>query len=788
MTKEQPQFDIRQYVQRRIDRARRLRPDARHTAHQKVSEDLQPRRNEPKLKTSTGGNPARPSNAHLMQSTDPLMRYAAGLPVRLNKVSGAKLAAAVADVTVRLRHQEYLEKQAEEARQELPYRDRAEVYALDDQGRLLGGRYKQDGTFGVFGGGIDDGEDALAAAAREFAEESGYELLDPREATVDPVEAEWKPPYASPKQAERAKKYRGSRTRFITGRLGPKFEGERGTDTDHPLEQVGPYTIEQALEMMRDDELGQRRRQVLESLLQQKTAGAEREPVVDHHDSEPTQSLRPRSEVILFNKDGVYAIDKGDYLLMPGGGIDDGEQARDSAIRETLEECGHQPINLSPAGTVEAVWPEDSGNDFWDDSEFAGERTYFFRAVDSGESGGSHPDREEFTVIDFDQAIARLDELIEDPEQSWAKRNNEERRRIVAEAKQLARAEENLKPVKQAQAMPAQAQPQSQPQQQVQLPTDMKRQEGDPVVKAQDFVRQLASGQQQQGPAAAQHAQAPQNQPAAQKMAQEEPLVNDKAGAEEAEAIAEMLGKETDAVPVMPQPGQTMQQPPAGQLAPTDNQMQQQVQQSVAQKLAAMLASSGSQGDLTTPMGDSRTLEDFREDVATDAHDPIPEAVDQIAFAQERPEGLTREPNAADKIKQADVASFKPMQQHLLFTPDNRVVLRRLPDRRFALPTEGRGRPAPYEHPIKFVPREGIPEEGYHGYDISLHVGDTDEVPEGFEALDPEEALREFYASMGLSTNRRYRELDRARARAIVRRMRAARRRQEEEARRAQAG
>lgn len=787
MSKE-PQFDIRQYVQRKIDRVRRLRPDERR---EKTADDHQPHRNEPKFKTRTGGNPARPSNASMMQLTDPLMRYAAGLPVRLNKISGAKLAAAVADVTTRLRHQEYLEKQAEEARQELPYRDRAEVYALDDQGRLLGGRYKQDGTFGVFGGGVDDGEDALAAAAREFAEESGYELLDPQEATVDPVEAEWKPPYASPKQAERAKKYRGSRTRFITGRLGPKFEGERGTDTDHPLEQVGPYTVEQALEMMRDDELGQRRQQVLESLLQQKTAGEEREPQVDRHSSSPSQSLRPRSEVILFTRDGVYAIDKGDYLLMPGGGVDDGEQARDSVVREALEECGRQPINIHAAGTVEALWPKDSGNDFWDTSDFDGERTYFFRAVDAGDAGGSHPDREEFTVIDFDTMLKRLDELIEDPEQSWARRNNEERRRLVADAKRLARVKDNLRPLKQAQAMEQPQQPMEQPQQQqVQLPTDMKRQEGDPVVKAQDFVRQLAQGQQQQqqGPSPAQHAQAPQNQPMAQKMAQEGPQVNNRAGEEEAEAVEEMLSRESDTVPTMPQPGQTTEQPPAGQLAPTDNQMQQQVQQSVAQKLAAMLGRVDQGDDVITNMGDRLNLDDFREDVATDAHDTMPEATEQIAFAQEQPEKLTEEPNPEHQTKQADVASFKPMKQHLLFTPDNRVVVRRLPDRRFALPTEGRGRPAPYEHPIKFVPREGIPEEGYHGYDINLHVGDTDDVPEGFEAVDPEEALRDFYASMGLSTNRRYRELDRARARAIVRRMRQVRRRQEEEAARAPAG
>jgi 8-oxo-dGTP pyrophosphatase MutT (NUDIX family) len=162
--------------------------------------------------------------------------------------------------------------------------------------------------------------------------------------------------------------------------------------------------------------------------------------------------MRPRAEVICYTAEGVYAIDKGDYILFPGGGIDDGEQPRDGAIRETIEEANRHPINVTPSGVVESVWPKDSGNEFWDDSEFDGERTYFFLGLDSGEAGIKHDDQEDFQAMSFDKLKARLRELIDDEGQAWAKRNNEERLRLVGEAQSLATADP--KPIKQAAANP----------------------------------------------------------------------------------------------------------------------------------------------------------------------------------------------------------------------------------------------------------------------------------------------------------------------------------------------
>lgn len=176
----------------------------------------------------------------------------------------------------------------------------------------------------------------------------------------------------------------------------------------------------------------------------------EREPVVDDHASAPQDKMRPRAELILWNSDGVYAIDKGDYILFPGGGVDDGEQPRDAAIRETLEEANRHVINVVNSEVVESVWPTNSGNEFWDASEFDGERTYFFSGVDAGEAGVTHADQESFAVIDFDTLISRLQELIKRDDQAWASRNNEVRLKLVKHARRLAASKANLEPIKQA--------------------------------------------------------------------------------------------------------------------------------------------------------------------------------------------------------------------------------------------------------------------------------------------------------------------------------------------------
>jgi hypothetical protein len=146
--------------------------------------------------------------------------------------------------------------------------------------------------------------------------------------------------------------------------------------------------------------------------------------------------------------------------------------------------------------------------------------------------------------------------------------------------------------------------------------------------------------------------------------------------------------------------------------------------------------------------------------ISEDLDGTIPDEV-RVQLEQDRP---TQE-------KRADFAQFLRRRDTIRFTPDNRLVVQRLPNRRFRFLDTNTGKRAPYEDPVRFIPAQGVPEPGYHGYDIELATDEGD-VPEGYETIDPKEALKTMYGSMGLAVNKPYREVDRARARVILRALR----------------
>jgi 8-oxo-dGTP pyrophosphatase MutT (NUDIX family)/uncharacterized membrane protein len=119
-------------------------------------------------------------------------------------------------------------------------------------------------------------------------------------------------------------------------------------------------------------------------------------------------------------------------------------------------------------------------------------------------------------------------------------------------------------------------------------------------------------------------------------------------------------------------------------------------------------------------------------------------------------------------LKAADAAQFLPRKEVLVFTPDGRLAVRRGTNRRFELPSDIEGKPVPYEQPVQLLPEGGIPEKGVHGYQVALQSAEGD-LPEGFEGVDPQEALKDLYAALGKPENRAYQSLDRARARALLR-------------------
>lgn len=688
------------------------------------SKDLSPKRNAPTHPMPTGGNPARPSNAGLMRFVAEVERYTSGKPVQGGKVA-----------------QQASGDQREEGE---------DLFLRPDP---FSAKYYK-------------------ALLQQIRERAGQELADNVDRLINPREV------FQPKMAEKIAsdvmlkmqcQLLEKRAKTWKLRPPPTSPGEAEEEAEDTVEDIvhGPgKTVP-------------------------KIAGEEREPEVDNHVSAPVHKMRPRAEVVLFNNTGCYCIDKGDYILLPGGGIDDGEQPRDAAIRETIEESGRHPINVDAAGVVEAVWPKDSGNEFWDSSEFDGERTYFFIGVDAGESGGTHPDMEDFKVIGFDRLIDKLNTLAEKPGQEWAKRNNLERVALVKRAKRLVRTLDGVRPRKQAQdelfAERMRAVKVAQLYLDVgELPP--------PEVYERLNVAERKYAQAQAGPApTAAPPPGGTSSPVAQAGLPTDPA---KEFVESLKSNAGMVNQPPgQAIPQQPMapPGQSTVQPPPGQMGSTPLQEGPAEQPAVVPKLGADEDDAGLQLANLTP--------ESNQTIQAGVHGTA-QAAEQIEFAQRDPiEQTNKSPSGsesvieeiepvkgiADKIaaalieKSADAVQLLPRREHILFTPQGQLILQRLQNRRFRLPEEGPGRPAPYESNVQFIPPGGVPEEGYHGYDVGLQLGQTNEVPEGFEPVEPEQALKDFYASFGLAANRPYRSLDRARMRAIMRHLKKQKKKREEE-------
>lgn len=477
-----------------------------------------------------------------------------------------------------------------------------------------------------------------------------------------------------------------------------------------------------------------------------KLGGEEREPEVDRHQSSPDQAMRPRSEIILFDQAGVWCQDKGDYILFPGGGVDDGEQPRDAAIRETIEESNHHPVNVEPHGVVEAVWPKGQ-NDFWDTSDFDGERTYFFLGLDAGEAGITHSDLEDFEHCSFGQIEERLRELIDNPDQAWARRNNQERLRLVQRARRLCATRDGCRPRKQASfdQLPggaADGMPDSAfPADELEEATEHELEHVNDAALAKEIGKDHLAEELAEGPKS------------------EVDYYEDVERMEDQDRAEVAMAKESMAGPQHPATGgQTAPMPPS---APVDPAAQSPQQPAVAQGGIQPVAQDP-QSPVTGMPRDRNAV--FMAQLAKRL---APQQPQQAAM---QPTPQTAEPPEQEGVqKAADAASFLRRRQRLMITPDGKLVVRRLPGRRFALPEGAGGVDAPYEKTVRYIPTGGVPEEGFHGYEYALGLDEADEVPEGFEGLDPNDVLRDLYASMGKPENREWRDIDRQRARVLLR-------------------
>lgn len=167
---------------------------------------------------------------------------------------------------------------------DLPWRERAELFGLNKDREVLGGTYQEDKTHGVLGGGIEEGESVEEGALRELLEESGYTGTGAHVLPVNPVETPWNPPYSTPAQEARAKRYRGSRTHFVGADIVPGGPGEVAEPSslqDLRFRPLGDAIALTDLNKARYREMAQARRSSLEHLLKSSSTLAQARKQVD---------------------------------------------------------------------------------------------------------------------------------------------------------------------------------------------------------------------------------------------------------------------------------------------------------------------------------------------------------------------------------------------------------------------------------------------------------------------------------------------------------------------------
>jgi len=298
---------------------------------------------------------------------------------------------------------------------ELPYRERVEMYPLDPTGKLYSGVY-DTGDIGVFGGGIDPGEDPVQAAVREMAEESGRKVHSPTPIPIDPFILEWNMRHKGhgSKTRERAKQFRGSRTRYVAGILSPERVKERGDDTVSGLRNIRLRSIDSAIRRNKDvlrkttkhitQQLASNRIEVLNKLKDMLASG--KIPGVSYRDRVEVYGLTPKGKVL----SGLFS---GGDIGGFGGGIDPGEDVVAAGAREMAEESGRKllkpfKIPVDPLAQPYSP-PYKTKKEVERAKQFFGHRTFYV----GGLLGGRVTDRGDDIISNLSNVrLRKLDDAI----------------------------------------------------------------------------------------------------------------------------------------------------------------------------------------------------------------------------------------------------------------------------------------------------------------------------------------------------------------------------------------